>query len=35
VVYADAMTGDDELCRLVQAMGFPTTLVTAPWEIRP
>ena len=28
VVYADAMTGDDELSRLVQAVGFPTILVT-------
>jgi hypothetical protein len=35
VVYADAMTGDDELCRLVQAMDFSTILVSAPWEIRP
>ena len=28
VVYADAMTGDDELSRLVQAVDFPTILVT-------
>jgi len=28
VVYADAMTGDDELSRLLQAMDFPTILVT-------
>ena len=35
VVYADAMTGDEELRRIVQAMDFPTILVSAPWEIRP
>src|SRR5262249_1969771 len=28
VVYADAMTGDEELNHLVQAMDFPTILVT-------
>jgi hypothetical protein len=28
VVYADAMSGDDELSRLVQGMDFPTILVT-------
>jgi hypothetical protein len=28
VLYADAMTGDDELSRLVQAVDFPTILVT-------
>jgi hypothetical protein len=28
VVYADAMAGDDELSRLVQAMDFPAILVT-------
>src|SRR5262245_60980993 len=28
VVYADAMTGDDELSQLVQAVDFPTILVT-------
>src|SRR5262245_65785076 len=28
VVYADAMTGDDELGRLVQGVDFPTILVT-------
>jgi hypothetical protein len=28
LLYADAMTGDDELSRLVQAVDFPTILVT-------
>jgi hypothetical protein len=28
VLYADAMTGDDELSHLVRAVGFPTILVT-------
>jgi diadenylate cyclase len=28
VIYADAMTGDDELSRVVQAIAFPTILVT-------
>jgi hypothetical protein len=35
VVYADAMTGDDELSHLVQAMDFPTILVTRSREGAP
>jgi hypothetical protein len=35
VVYADAMTGDDELSRLVQAVDFPTILVTRSREKTP